>query len=218
MPTSLNSSVVTDRFLEALNYATQIHAHDVRKGTRIPYIAHLLSVCSLVLADGGSEDEAIAGLLHDTLEDHPELVPPLELERRFGPRVRSLVEGCTDTPPGYAGGPKPSWRERKLRYLAHLRDGPADDLRVSLADKLDNARAILADYTQIGEALWSRFSAGRGEQLWYYRAVVETLRERRPPGRLLEQLERCVAELERVAGAEDSSPGSPSPGTRSVSS
>jgi (p)ppGpp synthase/HD superfamily hydrolase len=198
MPSSLNSPPLTERFHEALGFAARIHAHDLRKGTTIPYVAHLLSVCSLILADGGSEDEAIAGLLHDTLEDHPDLVGRGEIETRFGSRVLALVEGCTDTPPGYVGGPKPPWRERKLRYLKHLREAPQGDLRVSLADKVDNARAILADYQQVGEALWSRFSAGRSEQLWYYRALVETLRKARPPGRLLEQLEHCVSEIERL--------------------
>jgi (p)ppGpp synthase/HD superfamily hydrolase len=195
---------VTDRFQNALAYAAQVHANDHRKGTTIPYIAHLLSVCSLILVDGGSEDEAIAGLLHDTLEDHPEQVKPEELERRFGVGVRSLVEGCTDTPPGYAGGPKPPWHERKFRYLAHLREAPPEGLRVSLADKLDNARAILTDYRELGEALWSRFSVGRNEQLWYYGALVETLREARPPGRMLPQLEACVSELQRLAASETS--------------
>ena len=202
MPPSLTAPPLTTRFHDALGFAAQVHAPDVRKGTTILYIAHLLSVCALILADGGSEDEAIAGLLHDTLEDHPDLVTPEDLERRFGPRVRSMVESCTDTPPGYAGGPKPPWRERKQRYLEHLRLAPPDALRVTLADKLDNARAILADYRQLGEALWSRFNAGRSDQLWYYRALVETLREAGPPGRLLEPLEACVTELERRAAGD----------------
>jgi GTP pyrophosphokinase len=192
---------LTSRFRDALSYASQVHAHDTRKGTTVPYLAHLLSVCSLILTDGGSEDEAIAGLLHDTLEDHPELVRPAEIERRYGQRVLSLVEACTDTPPDYAGGVKPPWRERKERYLAHLLETPAEDLRVTLADKLDNARSLLADYREVGEVVWARFNAGRAEQLWYYRTLVENLRRAGPPGRLLGQLEECVAELERVVGA-----------------
>jgi (p)ppGpp synthase/HD superfamily hydrolase len=199
MTTSTESPLLTDRFEEALQFAARVHARDPRKGTAIPYIAHLLGVCALILTDGGSEDEAIAGLLHDTLEDHPEDVQPDELERRFGPHVRSLVDGCTDTPPGYPGGPKPPWRERKEAYLAHLREAPPDALRVSLADKLDNARAILADYREIGEEVWSRFSAPRGEQLWYYRALVDAFRSAHPPGRLLEPFAECVSELERRA-------------------
>ena len=200
MPTATESPLLTDRFQQALQFAARIHSRDRRKGTTIPYIAHLLGVCAPILTDGGSEDEAIAGLLHDTLEDHPEDVPPEELERRFGPRVRSLVEGCTDTPPGFTGGPKPPWRERKEAYLAHLHQASAEALRVSLADKLDNVRAILADYREIGEEVWSRFNASRGEQLWYYRALVDAFGRARPPGRLLEPFAECVAELERRAG------------------
>jgi (p)ppGpp synthase/HD superfamily hydrolase len=201
MPSLSDSPPLTSRFQDALAFAARIHAHDLRKGTAIPYLAHLLGVCALILADGGDEDEAIAGLLHDTLEDHPDVVTRVEVAERFGPRVLSLVDGCTDTPPDYAGGPKPPWRERKLSYLAHLRSASPAALRVSLADKVDNARAIVADYRVGGEALWSRFSAGRTEQLWYYRSLVAAFREARPPGRLLEQLEVLVSELGRLAEA-----------------
>lgn len=125
-----DTTLLTPRFDEALTLAARVHAGDVRKGTQIPYVAHLLGVCALVLADGGDEDEGIAGLLHDTLEDHPDLVSRHQLEDRFGARVRRLVEGCTDTPADYRGGPKSPWRERKLHYLEHLRDAPPDELRV----------------------------------------------------------------------------------------
>jgi len=191
---------LTARFRDALTFAAEVHAGDVRKGAPVPYIAHLLSVCSLVLMDGGDEDEAIAALLHDTLEDHPELVTRPDLERRFGRRVRELVEACTDTPPDYAGGPKPPWRERKLYYLQHLASAPPEDLRVVLADKVDNARSVLTDYLRLGENLWSRFNAGREEQLWLYRTLLDTLTARRPPGRLLKQLTCYVADLEKEAG------------------
>jgi (p)ppGpp synthase/HD superfamily hydrolase len=202
MPTANDVALLTARFDEALTLASRIHAGDERKGTRIPYIAHLLGVCALILADGGDEDEAIAGLLHDTLEDHPDQLSRSELESRFGARVRRIVEGCTDTPADYRGGPKPPWRERKLGYLEHLRHAGPDALRVSLADKLDNARAIVADYRIEGEALWSRFSAGRGDQLWYYRSLVEVIGAAGPPGRLLGQLEAQVTELEALVADE----------------
>ena len=198
MPTSADVTLLTPRFEQALTLAARVHARDVRKGTRIPYVAHLLGVCALILADGGDEDEGIAGLLHDTLEDHPDLVSRSQLENLFGTRVRGLVEGCTDTPADYRGGPKPPWRERKLGYLEHLRHAPPDALRVSLADKLDNARAIATDYRLLGETLWSRFSVGRRDQLWYYRSLVQVIGAARPPGRLLGQLEAQVTELESL--------------------
>src|SRR4051794_27988804 len=138
MPTSDDSPpLLTRRFDEALTLAARVHHDHVRKGTRIPYLAHLLAVCALILIDGGDEDEAIAGLLHDTLEDHPDRISRTQLESLFGARVRRLVEACTDTPLEYCGGPKPPWRERKLRYLEHLRQAQSDELRVSLADKVD---------------------------------------------------------------------------------
>ncbi len=201
MTPSADITLLTPRFDEALTLAARVHAGDVRKGTRIPYVAHLLGVCALILADGGDEDEGIAGLLHDTLEDHPDLVSRRQLESLFGTRVRRLVEGCTDTPADYRGGPKPPWRERKLRYLEHLRHAPPDALRVSLADKVDNARAIAADYRLLGEALWSRFSVGQQDQLWYYRSLVEVIGKARPPGRLLGQLETQVTDLESLVAA-----------------
>ena len=201
MPTPTDVALLTSRFDEALALAARVHAGDVRKGTGIPYLAHLLGVCALILTDGGDEDEAIAGLLHDTLEDHPDRVSREELESRFGSRVRRLVEGCTDTPADYSGGPKPPWRERKRQYLEHLRHAPPDALRVSLADKVDNARAIVADYRMLGEGIWSRFSAGEKDQLWYYRSLVDTIAAAGPPGRLLGELDGLVTGLESlVAG------------------
>jgi len=167
----------------------------------VPYVSHLLAVCALILSDGGSEDEAIAGLLHDSLEDHPELVTREELERRFGARVRSIVELCTDTPDDYAGGEKPPWRERKQRYLSHLEHAPAEALRVSIADKVDNVRAMVVDYRAVGESLWERFNAGKADQLWYYGALLGSFKRRKAPARLLEQLERGVSELVRLAEA-----------------
>ena len=111
----------------------------------------------------------------------------------------AIVVGCTDTPPEYRGGPRPPWRERKLGYLAHIRQSAPADLRVALADKVDNARAILADYRQIGDALWVRFTAGKEAQLWYYPTLVEAFRTAGVAGPLFDELERTVAELTRLA-------------------
>jgi (p)ppGpp synthase/HD superfamily hydrolase len=201
MPSQLESTLLTTRFEEGLALATRVHSRDVRKGTKIPYLVHLLGVCALILADGGDEDEAIAGLLHDTLEDHPDPVSRTQLQDLFGARVLRLVESCTDTPPDYRGGQKPAWRDRKLRYLEHLRHARPDELRVSLADKVDNARAILADYRALGGDLWARFSVGEEDQLWYYEALVDAFRGASPPGRLLGQLEAHVAELKSLTAS-----------------
>jgi len=150
-----------------------------------------------VLEDGGGEDEAIAGLLHDAVEDQGGAPTRAEIRRRFGDRVTAIVDGCTDADTV----PKPPWRARKERYVAHVKEAPADVRRVSAADKLHNARAILADYRAHGEALWSRFNGGREGTLWYYRALIGAYREAATePSGLLDELERVVSELERVAG------------------
>ena len=206
MPTPTNEPLLTPRFENALAFASQVHAHDLRKGGSIPYVAHLLGVCAMVLVDGGNEDEAIAALLHDTLEDHPEDVSRDDIQTRFGSQVLRLVEGCTDTPADFVGGAKPPWRERKLAYLQHLREAGLDGYRVSLADKVDNARAILSDYHDLGDDLWSRFNAGRDEQLWYYRSIVTTFHEVGVRGRLVDELDAIVSELETLA-SQTAKPG-----------
>jgi GTP pyrophosphokinase len=195
-----NAPPVGEKFRQALESAATLHAADIRKGSHIPYVAHLLNVCGLVLTDGGDEDEAIAALLHDALEDHPEAASAASLEVTFGARVRVLVEGSTDTPPDYKGGPKPPWRERKLRYVDHIRTAVPRDLRVSLADKLDNARAILADYREIGEALWDRFNAPKADQLWYYRSLVTAFRDAGVRSPMVGELDRTVSTLEELTG------------------
>ena len=191
--------LVTARFARAIERAQELHGADVRKGTAVPYMAHLLGVCALVLRDNGSEDEAVAALLHDALEDHPEAIGAKEIEEEFGPRVRAIVEACTDTPADYAGGPKPSWRQRKARYIEHVCSAAPGDLRVAVADKLDNARSIVADLRELGDAIWSRFNAGKADQLWYYRALVQAFDRAGARGQLFFELEAAVSELERLA-------------------
>lgn len=193
--------VVTPNLLTAMQLAGIVHGRDLRKGTGIPYMAHLLGVCALVLNDGGDEDEAVAALLHDALEDHPERVTAEEIQAWFGARVAAIVVACTDTPPDRSGGPKPPWRARKEAYLSHIRSAEPRLLRVSLADKLDNARAILADLREIGDGLWSRFNAGKDQQLWYYRSLVEAFRAAGMQGRMMEELARTVAGIEALAGS-----------------
>jgi (p)ppGpp synthase/HD superfamily hydrolase len=193
--------VATPRFLDALSYAMHLHGTDDRKGTSVPYVAHLLGVCALVLSDGGTEDEALAALLHDALEDHPGEASKEEIVERFGGGVLSIVEACTDTPPGYKGGPKPSWHLRKTAYLEHLSYADPRVCRVALADKLDNVRSILADYRSEGESIWPRFNAGKQDQLWFFRSLVRAFRSAGATGFLVDEFDRTVSELERVASA-----------------
>lgn len=187
------------RFRDALVYATQLHARQTRKGTSIPYAGHLLAVAALVVEDGGTEDEAIAALLHDAVEDQGGL-PVLERIRGlFGERIAEIVQGCSDSDV-VDPTQKPPWRERKTHYLDHLRH-TADRglLRVSCADKLSNARAILSDYRQVGEALWARFNpdAGREGELWYYQSLADVFRNRFA-GALADELAGVVEEIHRL--------------------
>jgi (p)ppGpp synthase/HD superfamily hydrolase len=187
------NTALSPRLYEAFSYAAHLHRNQKRKGTTIPYVAHLMSVAALVLEEGGDEDEAIAGLLHDAVEDQGGR-PTLEAIRdRFGERVASIVESCSDA----ETIPKPPWQERKDQYLAHLRTADDSVVRVSLADKLHNARAILVDYHIHGEELWSRFNATRDQTLWYYRALLEVFRERSTSW-AVDELSRAVDDLERA--------------------
>src|ERR1035438_3936942 len=194
----LDSSFLTWRFDTALQFASGLHHQQTRKGGSVPYIAHLMSVCALVIEAGGDEDQAIAGLLHDAVEDQGG-IPTLEtIQHMFGDRVALIVEVCSDST-ATDSNEKPPWRERKNKYLEHLRTGSGDALMVSAADKLHNARAILADYRELGEGLWSRFNAPKEEQLWYYGALVETLRQTSTPKTLVDELGRVVEELKQLA-------------------
>ncbi|MGH6878873.1 MAG: HD domain-containing protein [Rhizomicrobium sp.] len=163
------------RFASALAYATLIHAGQRRKGTSIPYISHLMSVSALVMEFGGDEDLAIAGLLHDALEDCGAWHEPV-IRQNWGDRVADIVRACTDGVPD-ATGKKPPWEERKRAYLAHLQTADADTLLVSACDKLHNARAIAADLPA-GHDVFSRFKAGRGGTLWYYDELLCIFRAR----------------------------------------
>ncbi len=118
---------------------------------------------------------------------------------RFGTRVLALIQIATDTPPDYSGGEKPPWKQRKVKYIQHIRETSASDLRVTVADKVDNARALLADYRKIGEALWSRFNAGKEDQLWYYQAVLDAVRAVGFAGYLVDELDRVIGELQILA-------------------
>ncbi len=190
--------MLSPRFEEALVFATRLHATQMRKGSQVPYVAHLLAVTALVLEYGGDEETAIAALLHDAIEDQGGDVARIQIRARFGDRITAIVDGCTDA----ETLPKPPWQARKEAYLAHLPHAPADVRLVSAADKLHNARSILADYRQVGEDLWTRFTGGKGGTLWYYRALVSAYQQAGSTP-LFEELDRTVTELERLAAAAD---------------
>ncbi len=184
-----------ENFERALVYAARLHGDQYRKGTGVPYVTHLLAVAAIVGENGGTEDEVVAALLHDAPEDRGGEARLTDIRLRFGDAVAEIVAGCTDT----YEDPKPPWRERKERYLAHLA-GASDPVRlVSAADKLHNARSVLADYRAVGEELWDRFTGGREGTLWYYRAVVDNLRTQNDDP-IVQELDRVVGELERLAG------------------
>jgi (p)ppGpp synthase/HD superfamily hydrolase len=182
------------RFLRAFVFAAEKHKKQTRKASTIPYIAHLMGVASLVLEAGGDEDMAIAALLHDVIEDCGGAPMLTQVRRRFGNRVASIVDGCTDADTH----PKPPWRERKEKYIARLRQEDTKTRLVSAADKLNNVRSILSDYRASGESVWSRFNGGRDGTLWYYRTLRdEFLRDK--PNRVTRDLALAVSELESLA-------------------
>lgn len=199
--------MTTSRLVAAFQLAEELHEGQTRKGTDIPYIAHLLGVCGIALDYGAGEDEAVAAFLHDVLEDAGPVYPGgadalrRRLEAEFGRRVLAIVESCTDAD----SDPKPPWRPRKEAYLAHLADAPRPALLVSCADKLHNVQAILRDYRQLGEAVWERFTGGREGTLWYYRSLVEAFQANpATPPVLLSEFGRLVGELEKLANETQS--------------
>jgi GTP pyrophosphokinase len=181
-------------FEKALTYATRIHGGQLRKKTRIPYIAHIIGVAAIAMEYGANETEAIAALLHDAVEDCGGAKRLRDIERKFGKKVARIVDGCTDTD----RTPKPPWLERKKAYIAHVRHAPTPTKLVSASDKLHNVRAILMDYRKEGERLWSRFNAGKHGALWYYRALVNAFTGKRIEP-LVEELNRTLTQLELLS-------------------
>jgi (p)ppGpp synthase/HD superfamily hydrolase len=185
---------LTERFQEALVYAFELHRHQKRKTDNTPYFAHLMSVSALVLEDGGSEDEAIAALLHDTLEDCHDRAIATEIAARFGDRVLTIVEGCSEP----IGFPKPPWCDRKLYYLEHLRSASDAVLRVSIADKLHNARSLLMILQRDGQSVWSSFHQGQTGFFWFYDALLALYRELTACSVLRMELEQVYQALRRA--------------------
>jgi len=188
----MSPAALTQRFEEALNFCVRLHSQQRRKGTHVPYIAHLLAVTALVLEDGGDEDLVIAALLHDAVEDQGGLDTLQMIRIKFGDRVADIVDGCTDS---YTV-PKLPWRERKERYLDHLQAANLDVLRVSLADKLHNSRSILRDLRLSGDATWSRFNGGKEGTLWYYRELAVIFIESDLSSQMVEEFIQTVLEIE----------------------
>jgi (p)ppGpp synthase/HD superfamily hydrolase len=192
------------RFASAVEWAIELHAGQTRKGTDVPYLAHLVEVAALVLHDGGSESEAIAGLLHDAIEDAG--VTPKQIRRRYGRKVSRIVKACTETIDGKlpvkskAPRDASTWRRRKQEAIDHLAapDVPDAVLRVKGADALANARSIVADLRRTGPEVWQRFHAGAVDQLWYHRSLTVILVARHP-GVLSDELRAAVTEMEQLS-------------------
>jgi (p)ppGpp synthase/HD superfamily hydrolase len=182
-------------FDDAFLYAHQVHADQKRKGTNAPYIGHLMGVASIVLDGGGSEEEAIGALLHDAAEDHGGRERLEDIRARFGDAVARIVEDCTDS----WETPKQPWPERKRAYIHHARALPPPSLRVSAADKVHNAYAILRDLRNTGEAVWARFNAAPDDVMAYYEGLVRAYREA-GGGPLVDELDRIVRGIRREMG------------------
>jgi len=194
MPEQTTTPKLSERFDEALTYASELHHTQTRKGGDIPYIGHLLSVASLIIEGGGTETQAIAGLLHDAVEDQGGAPVLADIREKFGDDVATIVAECSDTDVV----PKPPWKKRKQDYIDHLGDASEATILVSLADKLDNARAILRDYRIDGPELWQRFSVHDPQQhLWYYRSLLAVYQARNSTW-LVDELARVLGELENL--------------------
>lgn len=183
-----------EKFEDALTYAARLHKDQTRKGTCTPYVTHLLAVAAIVGENGGTEDETVAALLHDSPEDRGGKERLEDIRARFGDTVAEIVDGCTDT----YEDPKPPWRPRKEAYVAHVATAPTSVRLVSAADKLHNARSILADLRSLGDELWDRFTGGKEGTLWYYRALAEAY-AKAGSNSVVEELDRVVREIETLA-------------------
>ena len=189
---------LSTRFADAVAYACAAHAKQIRKGTAIPYVAHLLGVASIALEFGANEDEAIGAILHDVVEYCGGKPRRDDVRSRFGATVATIVDGCTDSDVN----PKPPWRQRKENYIQHLAQASASTRLVSASDKLYNARSILDDYRNIGDTAWSRFTGDKSGTLWYYRALANAYKAA-GSNALIQELDRVVSELEDLVHRTD---------------
>jgi len=188
---------ISEKFEEALVYATQAHGNQMRKKTGIPFVAHILGVTAIALEYGASETEAISALLHDTVEDCGGADRLRDIREKFGDDVAGIVDGCTDT----YETPKPPWLKRKRAYIEHLKDSDSSTRLVSASDKLHNTRAILAELRRHGTDVFDRFGGKKDGTLWYYRTLVTAFREHGNHTDLIGELDRVVTEIEKLTGA-----------------
>ncbi len=194
-PPCFNTPVT--RFESALVYANQVHQGQIRKGTGIPYMAHILGVAAIAMEYGADEDEAVGALLHDAAEDGGGEARLAEIRARFGDAVGDIVLGCSDSLVEHPEDKLP-WRDRKVSYIAHLEGASQSVCLVSAADKLHNVRSIVRDLRQHGDEMWERFQGKREGTLWYYEAVADAL-SRRYRSPLTRDLQREVEELLQLA-------------------
>lgn len=187
-------TIVSDRYARAVAYAADVHAEQVRRGTEVPYLAHLVGVSSLVLEAGGDEDLAIAALLHDAAEDHGGEARLTDIAARFGDRVADIVRECSDSLLAEGQG-KPDWEMRKHEHLARLASASDDTLVVWTADKVHNARALVTDAQVFGLGELAKFHAPADRILWYYRENLALVESRSVPARLRVPLRVAIDEL-----------------------
>jgi (p)ppGpp synthase/HD superfamily hydrolase len=185
---------LSEKFEEALIYATKAHCNQMRKKTGIPYLAHILGVTAIALEYGGNETEAIGALLHDTVEDCGGAERLRDIGEKFGDDVARIVDGCTDSDQT----PKPPWLDRKRAYVEHLKDSDSSTRLVSASDKLHNTRAILAELRRTGLDVFERFAGKKDGTLWYYRALVTAFRQHGDRADLIDELDRVVSEIEKL--------------------
>jgi len=186
--------LLSDRYLTAFTKAFTLHGEQLRKASQTPYISHLLSVSALVLENGGSEDQAIAALLHDAVEDAGGMATLNEIREEFGDYVAELVDGCTDS---YTQ-PKDDWKPRKVAYLEKLKNASDDVVLISLADKVHNARSILRDLHLSGNSTWDKFKGKKAGTLWYYNELAKIF-ENAPYPTLKNELRNLVDEIDTLA-------------------
>lgn len=184
-----------DKYLEAYVYSYKLHKKQTRKGSNIPYFTHLSSVSNLIIENNGTTTQAIAGLLHDAVEDQGGAKTLAAIKRKFGPKVAKIVDQCSDT----TIKPKPPWKTRKIKYIENIKNKTQDTLLVSLCDKYHNANCILSDYQKVGEEIWDRFTASKQETLWYYESLYKEFKKYlKNHLELIKAYKNAVDEMKRI--------------------